>query len=69
MWKDMITNTKELLANLIFIYFHYNTSAESLEALRDVPKPQLKRAVYLDLFLKQQPEIRTRMKIMTIKYK
>jgi len=39
LWKDMIDNYKELMANLIFIYFHYNTSEEQLEGLRDIPKP------------------------------
>lgn len=67
LWKDMIQNYKELLANLVIIYFHYNTQNEQLEAIKDIPKPQSKKSLYLDLFLRQPPQVRKRMKLMTIK--
>ncbi|KAL4468274.1 hypothetical protein ABPG72_015810 [Tetrahymena utriculariae] len=67
LWKDFIENYRDLVSNLIFIYFHYNTSSEYLRSLKDIPRTQLKKAIYLDQFLKQPQNIRKRMKLMTIK--
>jgi len=36
-WKSMIPNITVLLKSLIFIYFHYNTSEEHWEILKDNP--------------------------------
>lgn len=36
-WKEQIKNFSVLMSNLMFIYFHYNTSNEYFELLKDAP--------------------------------
>ena len=66
-WKQKIPDFKQLLCNLIFIYFHYNTSQEYLELLKEVPTLQNKKMATIEQFQQQPEHIRKRMKILTIK--
>ena len=39
-WKSKIKDFKPVLSNLMFIYFHYNTSVEYLDTLKEAPALQ-----------------------------
>lgn len=49
-WKTKIKDSKALLSNLMYIYFHYNTNNEYLELLKDLPTLQNKKLTSIDEF-------------------